>query len=379
MAGLGVDIHTFNILSLCSGDAGLDLGFNLAIPSARTVCFVEIEAACCEVLATRMEEGCLAPAPIWTDLKCFDGKPWRGVVDCIIGGYPCQPFSIAGRKLGEEDPRHLFPHIARIIREVEPTYCFFENVSNHLNVGFDSVRGELQGLGYLVEAGLFSAEEVGAPHKRERLFILAYSNQRGKQQQKHVEATEPRSNEGDSPERGGLRLVESKLADSSSERRQQEPGSPSSNEEEDGGTGRNWIESYSSNILAGNGNELADAGSEGLEIGGGRREDASALRQASGAIAFGESAPFPPGPADLESWRDILACRPDLAPAISEEEAQAQSEIRGVAYGLDSRVDQLRAVGNGVVPLVAAYALVILIAAIRARCLRESEEEQLAA
>ena len=162
-----------SVLSLCSGTGMLDLGLRLAIPDARTVCYVEIEAFACEILASRMEDKVLDEAPIWTDLKTFDGKPWRGKVDCIIGGYPCQPFSVAGRQRGEKDPRHLWPYISNIIRDVRPRYCFFENVENHLNIGFSEVRDELQAMGYNVKAGIFSAEEVGAPHQRKRLFILA--------------------------------------------------------------------------------------------------------------------------------------------------------------------------------------------------------------
>ena len=165
----------FNTISLCSGVGGLDLGLKLAVGNARTVCYVEIESYAQKVLASRIKDGGLDDAPIWSDLKTFDGSPWRGKVDCIIGGYPCQPWSIAGRKLGTEDPRHLFPYIANIVRDVRPEWCFFENVSNHLNLGFREVRSELESMDYEVEAGLFTASEVGATHKRERLFILAHS------------------------------------------------------------------------------------------------------------------------------------------------------------------------------------------------------------
>jgi DNA (cytosine-5)-methyltransferase 1 len=101
-----VDLSTFRILSICSGVGGIELGFKLSESTSRTVCYVEIEAFACEILARRMEEKRLDAAPIWTNLKTFDGKPWRGKVDCITGGYPCQPFSVAGKKLGKDDPRH---------------------------------------------------------------------------------------------------------------------------------------------------------------------------------------------------------------------------------------------------------------------------------
>jgi DNA (cytosine-5)-methyltransferase 1 len=168
-----VDVRPFNILSICSGGGGLDLGVRLACRNSYTQCYVEIEAYACEILASRMEEGALCEAPVWSNIKTFDGKPWRGKVDCIIGGYPCQPWSYAGQRKGKDDPRHLWPHIARIIREVEPGYCFFENVAGHLSLGFDDVSAELREMGYEIEAGLFSASEVGASHIRKRLFVLA--------------------------------------------------------------------------------------------------------------------------------------------------------------------------------------------------------------
>jgi DNA (cytosine-5)-methyltransferase 1 len=167
--------RTVNVLSLCSGAGGLDLGVKLAIPSARTVCYVEIEAYACEVLASRMEEEALDAAPLWTDLRTFDGRPWRGAVDLVVGGYPCQPFSVAGARRGADDPRHLWPHISRILRELDHPCAFFENVSGHVSLGLREVRSELEHMGYRVEAEIVRAEEVGAPHRRERVFILAHT------------------------------------------------------------------------------------------------------------------------------------------------------------------------------------------------------------
>ena len=161
-------------LSLCAGAGGLDLGLHLAIPGYRTVGYVEREAYAAAALVARMEDAALDRAPVWSDVATFDGKPWRGLVDVIHGGYPCQPFSVAGRRLGDKDPRHLWPYISRIVGEIAPALCFFENVSGHLRLGFEQVHDDLCRLGYSVKTGLFTAEEVGASHKRERLFILAY-------------------------------------------------------------------------------------------------------------------------------------------------------------------------------------------------------------
>jgi DNA (cytosine-5)-methyltransferase 1 len=124
-------------------------------------------------LVARMEDASLDQAVVWDDVGTFDGRPWRGAVDIVTAGYPCQPFSVAGKRRGADDPRHLWPHVARIIGEVEPPFVFLENVAHHLRLGFPEVAAGLVGMGYKLAAGLFTAAEVGAPHKRERLFILA--------------------------------------------------------------------------------------------------------------------------------------------------------------------------------------------------------------
>lgn len=162
-----------NVLALCAGVGGLELGLKLAEPGARCVCHVEGEGPVAAVLVRRMQEGVMDDAPVWSDLRSFDGRPWRGTVDCVTAGFPCQPFSQAGRQRAERDERHLWPHVARVVREAGPRLCFFENVPNLLSRGAEAILGELEGMGYRVAAGLFSAEEVGSTHIRERLFILA--------------------------------------------------------------------------------------------------------------------------------------------------------------------------------------------------------------
>ena len=85
--------------------------------------------------------------PVWDDVATFDGGSWRGAVDIVTAGYPCQPFSVAGKRRGAEDPRHLWPHVARIIGEVEPPFVFLENVAHHLRLGFPEVAAGLVGMG----------------------------------------------------------------------------------------------------------------------------------------------------------------------------------------------------------------------------------------
>lgn len=161
------------IISLCTGMRGLERGLERTGINLRTLCYVEIEAFICENLVQQMEQGVLDEAPIWSNLKTFPWKDFHGKVHGITGGYPCQPFSIAGKQLGTEDPRHLWPYIKDGIQAIRPVWCFFENVPGHINIGYREVRSDLEVLGYKVEEGIFSAEEVGAPHQRKRLFILA--------------------------------------------------------------------------------------------------------------------------------------------------------------------------------------------------------------
>jgi len=163
----------FTHVSLCAGYGGIDLGLKRAIPTLRTVAFSEIEAYACANLVAKMEAGQLDPAPIWTDLKTFPWAAFHGRVDILSGGYPCQPFSAAGKRLGTDDPRHLWPFIATGIRLMQPRFCFFENVEGHISLGLRAVIEELAELGYTATWGIFSASEVGAPHQRKRVFILA--------------------------------------------------------------------------------------------------------------------------------------------------------------------------------------------------------------
>jgi DNA (cytosine-5)-methyltransferase 1 len=165
---------TITHVSLCAGYGGIDLGLSRAIPSLRTVAFSEIEAFACANLVAKMEAGLLDCAPIWTDLKTFPWGAFRDRVDILSGGYPCQPFSAAGKRLGTDDPRHLWPFIADGIRAMRPRMCFFENVEGHISLGLREVVGELEEIGYKVSWGIFSAREVGAPHQRKRVFILAH-------------------------------------------------------------------------------------------------------------------------------------------------------------------------------------------------------------
>ncbi|MGD9476161.1 DNA cytosine methyltransferase [Shinella sp. G-2] len=184
------ELSTFTGVALCAGVGGLELGVHIAEPSYRTVCYVEREAFVAATLVARMADETLDQAPVWSDVTTFDGRPWRGRVHLLTAGYPCQPFSFAGLRRGEDDPRHLWPHVRRIIEEMAPEWCFFENVEGHLSLGAATVFRELSELGYRVKAGLFSAAEVGASHQRRRLFIMAHADKVSVEQQDQSGARE---------------------------------------------------------------------------------------------------------------------------------------------------------------------------------------------
>lgn len=163
----------FQCLSLCTGYRGIERGLDIAGVRHRTIAYVEIEAFAIANLVAEMEKSTLCSSPIWTDIKTFDALPFRGKVDIITGGYPCQPFSSAGLRKGSEDARHLWPYISEIVRAIKPIYCFFENVEGHLTMGYAEVYRSLSDMGYTVEAGIFSSIETSGSHQRKRLFILA--------------------------------------------------------------------------------------------------------------------------------------------------------------------------------------------------------------
>ncbi len=175
------------VISFCSGYGGIERGLDLAGFEHRVIAYVEIEAFAIANLVNKMESGQLAPAPIYSNLKTFPAHLFRDKVSLITGGYPCQPFSTSGNRLGADDPRHLWPYIRRHIESIRPLSCFFENVEGHISLGLRDVIGELEQDGYQTTWGIFSAREVGAPHQRKRVYILADSNSIGLEEHGHCE------------------------------------------------------------------------------------------------------------------------------------------------------------------------------------------------
>jgi DNA (cytosine-5)-methyltransferase 1 len=279
-----------NELALFAGAGGGILGGHLL--GWRTVCAVEWEPYPTSVLIARQNEGVLLPFPIWDDVRTFDGRPWRGVVDVVSGGFPCQDISAAGKGAGINGERSgMWAHMARIIREVGPRYCFVENSPMLTSRGLGQVLGDLAAMGYDARWGVLGAVDAGAPHKRDRIWIVGtlanamLAGERREQRQGE--------NEGDA------------LADANSLRELQSKGH----------------ESDERGRLGNGGADLADADS--AQCKGDERPERVAAEHADISSA---------------GW---WTTEPDMG---------------RVAHGVAARVDRLKAIGNGQVPSVAALA-----------------------
>lgn len=342
---MDVRSDSLNLISICTGGAGLDLGVELAVPGARSVCMVEREAFGAARLASAMEDGLLAPAPIWSDARTFAGRRWRGCVDGLIGGIPCQPHSIAGKRRGQADDRDLWSIARRIAAQSGAWVVLIENVGGMLSTsdpdlrpGAERVWRDLQRLGFSVEGGLFTAAEVGAPHERERVFILGVADARRSRHQRR-ELGRPSDEVVGISAFGSAAELRGALLGHPDCVGKQQPHDESGSDPRQRARhrfGRPSLRFVESSMVNASGGGRA-----------GRAE--SPIRQAidrASAEWSVVSALWPPRPNDIDGWRDLLAARPEVEPA-----------VRGNAHGLASRVDELRMLGNGVVPLEAAHAL----------------------
>ena len=291
-------------LSLCTGIGGLDLGVDAGLArvgcgGARPVCLVEGEAYAAATLVKAMSKGWLDQAPIWSDVRTFDALPWRGRVDGVVGGFPCQPFSVAGKMRREHDERHLWPAIRDILAVLEPHWCFFENVSALLSGGGHTVLGELQALGFRTAASLWTAQEVGAPHKRERLFILGVR---------------------DVPNADGFSLRDV-------------PERPA--------RGRDHLQAGRQALAAAHGTDGPLANAEGQRLQTHRRPWRAGAEHARPRLGFAEQ-----GCWQVEGWR--WPCHPSWW--------ALEPDVGRVVDGAPHGMDRVRALGNAVVPEQAAQA-----------------------
>ena len=271
-----------NELALFAGAGGGILGGHLL--GWRTVCAVEWEPYPASVLCARQNDGLLPPFPIWDDVQTFDGHPWRGIVDVVSGGFPCQDISAAGKGAGIDGERSgMWGEMARIIREVRPRFVFVENSPMLTSRGLGRVLGDLAAMGFDARWGVLGAADVGANHQRDRFWLVG------------------------------------KMANTSIRRY---------------GDEKSQIQTRRDSIKSGNSN-LADTTGIGLP-GQGQHEQpinpAQGRERQATELVYGRSPDF---------W----AIEPNVG---------------RVADGVASRVDRLKAIGNGQVPLCAATAWRVL-------------------
>ena len=308
-----------NELALFSGAGGGILGGKLL--GWRTVCAVEWEKYPACVLAARQNDGFLPSFPIWDDVQTFDGKPWRGIVDVISGGFPCQDISIAGKGDGLDGERSgMWREMARIISEVRPRFVFVENSPMLTIRGLGAVLADLSKMGFDAEWGVVGAADIGANHQRDRIWIV------GKSTNTECLGWQERSNE-------------------------------------QGINGNRETSSQPSDLCEAQSNEMADPK---IMFGNGSNNNSRISLESKKKFKFGNSC----GEEDLgnsessrlsscfegqgqgESWRASIG---------SAQWWEIEPPLDRVADGMADRVDRLKAIGNGQVPLCAATAWRILI------------------
>ena len=171
------NIKPMRVLDLFSGIGGFSLGLERA--GMTTAAFCEIDPFCRDVLARHWPS-----TPIYHDIRQLKARRLHhdhiDTIDLICGGYPCQPFSIAGSRRGERDPRHLWPEMHRLIRELRPRWVVCENVLGHVELGLDSVLDDLEALGYTTTTFVVPACTVGLPHRRDRVWVVAHAGRLGR-------------------------------------------------------------------------------------------------------------------------------------------------------------------------------------------------------
>ena len=155
------------VLDLFSGIGGFSLGLERA--GFQTVAFCEIEEYPRRILKEHWPG-----VPVFEDVRLLDGKQFRGTVELICGGFPCQPFSVAGKRRGKKDDRHLWPEMLRLIREIKPAFVVCENVAGFIRMALDDVSSDLESEGYTCQSFVIPACAVGAVHRRYRVWIIAF-------------------------------------------------------------------------------------------------------------------------------------------------------------------------------------------------------------
>ena len=393
-----------NELALFSGvgmlSEGCRCGFEFMGIETRTVCHVEIEDYPASILVARMQEGSIPQAPVWGDVSTFNARAWRGAVDIVVAGFPCTDLSVAGKRAGLDGKRSgLFFEVVRIATDSGARLMLLENVAGIASAtatvvdaeegelderAASRVLGELADLGWDSEWITLSASDVGASHGRARWFCFAWRELGNTESEREI----GKSNE---QQRSSASVHTSEHMGHTDQQRTHRSGSS----EQQAGGGEPAYASGSMEVAARLGRSqgraepvrqqgrldvdqpsqpMADtrlARPQRRELGGTRASHRGG-QEAHGSVSE-LCGLFAPGPSDAR-WGDIIAGEPWRSPALSESEqraagkryAQAQPVLRGTPDGLAPRLDfdhraaRLKCVGNGVVPLCAALATVVL-------------------
>jgi DNA (cytosine-5)-methyltransferase 1 len=282
-----------NHASLFSGIGGFDLAAEWM--GWTNVLHVERDPFCQKVLKHHFPN-----SQSFDDVKTFDGRPFRGRIDILTGGFPCQPYSSAGKRLGKDDERHLWPEMCRIISEIAPAFVVGENVRGLLNwnggVVFEEVCADLEGMGYEVWTGVLPAAGVGAPHRRDRIWFVAHRQDHGQPQAEVF----------------------------GRERAEYEP--------------HNWHEVRPTSDAVGGGRDAPNAERDGLEHctkrGGSRKSQGATRQRVAGYVAS-------------ESWAGF----PTQPPVCGGDDG-LPSELDGITFS-KWRAESIKAYGNAIVPQVA--------------------------
>ena len=347
-----------NELALFAGAGGGILGGHLL--GWRTVCAVEWEAYPASVLVARQNDKILPSFPIWDDVQTFDGKPWRGIVDVVSGGFPCQDISVAGKGDGLDGERSgMWREMARIIGEVRPKYAFVENSPMLTTRGLGTVLRDLAKLGFNAEWGVLGADDVGANHHRKRIWILGYSHTlRGQNNDCPISRADEEARQNNR----GCRFVGS----SQNERSKTLANTNSRLEQA-------WVKSRILAYSDSYSNFRSQSSSNGIQNQTKRKSGTSnsSARQFSGTsnvfradslqgyetsdiLGNSQSTGFTScelGQRKIESWRTS---------SWTSQWWTSEPNVDRVANGVAARVDRLKAIGNGQVPRVAATAFKLL-------------------
>lgn len=354
-------------LALFAGAGGGILGGHLL--GWRCVCAVELEDYPRRVLLARQRDGMLPRFPIWDDVTTFDGLQWRGRVDVISGGFPCQDISAAGRGAGITGARSgLWTHMARIIGEVRPRYCFVENspllVSRGLNVVLDS----LAALGYDARWGIVGAHHAGAPHKRDRIWIRAW------RADCHDESKIIKICGGKSANPGRVCAHVADAHGCLCDGRTDQPERGPQGRTAAVGCGEAMADTQGRGfaVCRGASGEGRHAIRDGVQAEGNEELSDSTASECNGrrhgsGWGCGCQSDDDGGGSEGSLWwlaePDVGGVVDGLAPGLDIHGAAAAGDVGRVAMGVPNRVGRLKAIGNGQVPAVAALAWRVLASA----------------